>query len=100
MNHFKEVNEWNPSPEGFHFALSCLKMDKQAAKKLIRTVGRGFIPGKIPQNRFVSGHDFTACGKTHLKRQVASGHDFSRAVSVTKKMLGFSPCGLLFVWFE
>jgi hypothetical protein len=44
-----------------------------------------------------SGHDFTACGKMLMVKQEASGHDFSRAANATKKMLGFSPCGLLFV---
>jgi hypothetical protein len=45
----------------------------------------------------LKGHDFTACGKMQTVEQEASGHDFSRAASVTKQMLGFSPCGLFFV---
>jgi len=36
-----------------------------------------------------------ACENTSSESHEASGHDFSRAVSATKKMLGFSPCGPL-----
>src|SRR6516165_9530415 len=34
---------------------------------------------------FVSGHDFTACGKSHVWKWFVSGHDFSRAEQRRKK---------------
>ncbi|MGO9316447.1 MAG: isoaspartyl peptidase/L-asparaginase [Terracidiphilus sp.] len=36
----------------------------------------------------VSGHDFTDCGKMQRLEQEASGHDFSRADTIAKKMDG------------
>ena len=37
------------------------------------------------------GHDFTACGKMQMVEQEASGHDFSRAESDSKKVGALAP---------
>jgi molybdopterin-containing oxidoreductase family iron-sulfur binding subunit len=42
---------------------------------------------------FVSGHDFTACSKTHSESQEVSGHDFSRAASDALSTRALAPEG-------
>src|ERR1700679_609670 len=62
----------------------------QAAEKLVRAVGRGFIPGTKPIKSMVG---FTGCGKTHRERQEVSGHDFSRAASAAIPTWASAPAG-------
>jgi len=71
-----------------------LQAAEKARAKPQESSGHDFIGcGKTrakPQE--ASGHDFTACGKTRERACFVTGHDFSRAASIAKQTLGFSPC--------
>jgi hypothetical protein len=59
----------------------------------------GVFPQRVSKACFVTGRVFTACGKIHSEKQEVSGHDFSRAASTTIQMMGFSPCGNVWLGF-
>src|SRR6266700_5439463 len=46
------------------------------------------------RSSFVTGHDFTGCGKTHPVSRFVTGHDFSRAANAAKSMRALAPADL------
>jgi hypothetical protein len=53
---------------------------------------------KLNTSGFVTGHDFTACGKTQ-PRGFVTGHDFSRADIASKMSWALAPAGSSFAGF-
>jgi hypothetical protein len=56
----------------------------QAAEKLVRVVGRGFIPGIKPIKSTWASQAAEKLDKSAIHGTVLKGHDFNRAINTLK----------------